>query len=97
MLKEIADLFDSRKHFLNSLTVTSSTNGRIRAYSTLIKDNNRNAQALAEYFSSVKELKSFSINDVTGSILIEYDPQTIRNNVEFLKLEQYLLNKAKHR
>ena len=89
MLKEIAGLFDSRKYFLNSLTVTSSTNGRIRAYSTLIKGNSRNAQALTEYFSSVKELKSFSINDVTGSILIEYDPQTKELLDELSKLKKF--------
>ncbi len=97
MFKGIADLFDSKKYFLNSLTVTSSISGRIRAYSALIKGNSKNARALEEYFSSVEELESFSINEVTGSILIEYEPQRIKHNSEFLKLEQYLLKKAKQR
>jgi len=94
MFNFLSQFFNEKKYFLSTVTVSSYIPGRIRGYSSLIKGNHENAVALEEYFSQFKELKRFSINEVTGSILIEYDVETLASNPELLEIEISLRKKA---
>ena len=73
MFKFLSQFFDEKKYFLSTVEVSSYIPGRIRCYSSLIKNNHENALILEDYFSKFDELNSFKINEVTGSVLIEYD------------------------
>ncbi len=94
MLNFLTQFIDEKKYFLSTVTVASYIPGRIRGYSTLIKGNAENARLLEEYFGNFAELDSFSVNETTGSILIEYDPEKIINNRELREIELSLMKKA---
>ncbi|MGN0914980.1 MAG: HMA2 domain-containing protein [Succinivibrio sp.] len=94
MFNFLSQFFNEKKYFLSTVTVASYIPGRIRVYSSLIKGNHENAKSLEEYFSKFKELKSFSINEVTGSVLIEYDVDKLASNKELHEIEQCLRKKA---
>ncbi|MGN1280571.1 MAG: HMA2 domain-containing protein [Succinivibrio sp.] len=95
MLNFLSQFFNEKKYFLSTVTVASYIPGRIRGYSSLIRGNHANAKALGEYFSQFKELDSFSINETTGSILIEYDVEKLALNRELQEIEQCLKAKAR--
>ncbi len=94
MFNFLSHFFNEKKYFLSTVTVASYIPGRIRGYSSLVKGNKENAKALEEYFLQFKELSNFSINEVTGSILIEYDVKKISSNKELLEIEESLRKKA---
>ena len=94
MFNFLSQFFNEKKYFLSTVTVASYIPGRIRGYSSLVKGNHENAKALEEFFSQFNELDSFSINEVTGSILIEYDVDKLASNKELLEIEQCLRKKA---
>ena len=82
MFKFLSQFFDEKKYFLSTVEVSSYIPGRIRCYSSLIKNNHENA------------LNSFKINEVTGSVLIEYDAEKITRNPELREIEEELKKKA---
>ena len=49
---------------------------------------------LEDYFSKFDELNSFKINEVTGSVLIEYDAGKVTRNPELREIEEELKKKA---
>ena len=81
--------------FLKSVEVGSYIPGRIRVYSKSLINNqdlkNKVATALAGY----KELDKCTINTVSGSVLIEYDPAKIKANKELCEIEAYIKQRAK--
>ena len=90
----LSQFFDEKKYFLSTVEVSSYIPGRIRCYSSLIKNNHENALILEDYFSKFDELNSFKINEVTGSVLIEYDAEKITRNPELREIEEELKKKA---
>lgn len=96
----LEQLFDKKKIFLNSLTVSSFMEGRIRCYSKLLKNNPQNEKLLTQYFKDFEDIGTYQINSITGSILIEYNPDLLHKNKELTELEKelyriYKTNKAK--
>ena len=94
MFKFLSQFFDEKKYFLSTVEVSSYIPGRIRCYSSLIKNNHENALILEDYFSKFDELNSFKINEVTGSVLIEYDAEKITRNPELREIEEELKKKS---
>lgn len=94
MFDFLSKFIGEKKFFLSTVTVASYIPGRIRGYSTLIKGNNENAKLLEEYFSKFPEVSKFTINVVTGSVLIEYDVEKIGLNKELYEIEQILKQKS---
>ncbi len=80
--------------FIRSVEIASYMPGRVRLYSrSLIGSEPLKAQvisALGEY----KELSRVTVNTTTGSILIEYDPKTLRENKELARVESYIASHA---
>ena len=90
MFKFLTQFFDEKKYFLSTVEVSSYIPGRIRCYSSLIKNNHENALILEDYFSKFDELNTFKINEVTGSVLIEYDADKVTRNPELREIEEEL-------
>ncbi len=78
---------DRRDLFLSTVRVSSYVPGRIRCYSDLIKNNPGNVSRIRDYFSTIKEIKSVKFNEITGSVLIEYDSAEVSRNRELRLLE----------
>ena len=81
--------------FLKSVEVASYIPGRIRVYSKALINNPqlkaKTEQSLAKY----SELDKVTINIISGSVLIEYRPENIRNNKELYEMEMYVKNHVK--
>lgn len=81
--------------FLKSVEVASYIPGRIRVYSKALINNPqlkaKTEQSLAKY----PELDKVTINIISGSVLIEYRPENIRNNKELYEMEMYVKNHVK--
>jgi hypothetical protein len=99
MYAMLAGLLDPVKIelLLGSVRVTSFIPGRIRCYSSLILNNEKNAGMLENLFRRQEGISEYKINTRTGSVLIVYkdcllssDPflQKIANRLEkrFLKV-----------
>ena len=94
MFKFITQFFFFFLYFISTVEVSCYIPGRIRCYSSLIKNNHENALILEDYFSKFDELNSFKINEVTGSVLIEYDDGKVTRNPELREIEEELKKKA---
>lgn len=51
--------------------------GRIRIISPLVHNNPTNVALVKSYLNNLKEIKNFSVNQHTGSIVLEYSPEDI--------------------
>ncbi len=89
----LSKLIDPWSFFLASVKVTSYIPGRIRCYSDLIRNNEKNCQLLASSFKGFQEIKEFKINPVTGSVLIIYAVEELAKNPYLKKMEEQLKNK----
>ena len=85
MFKFLTQFFDEKKYFLSTVEVSSYIPGRIRCYSSLIKNNHENALILEDYFSKFDELNTFKINEVTDKVT---------RNPELREIEEELKKKA---
>lgn len=83
--------------FLKSITVKSFIPGRIRIYSKSLVGSEEKKIAVLKELGKHKELDSVSVNTITGSVLIEYDPLKIKSNKKLLEIENMLLEKYKKR
>lgn len=67
--------------FRNVLEVKSAIKGRIRFYVPLIKENTILTEQILHQLKGITVIKDVSINAVTGSILIIYDPEKITADI----------------
>lgn len=67
--------------------------GRIRIYARQVHHNRANTKVLVNYLTNMKEIKNFSVNPHTGSVLIEYLPEDIAGNKFLQELEDSLRKK----
>ncbi len=70
----LSGMLDSIKidFLLSCVQVTCFVPGRIRCYSSLILNNEKNAVLLENLFSRLEGVSEFKINTRTGSVLIVY-------------------------
>lgn len=73
-----------------SLQVDSYVPGRVRLRSTLLAANPQWKQPLEEYIRSFTGVKTAAINTLTGSLLITYDAEKLRQKPKLAELEAKL-------
>lgn len=102
MLGELGNVFKNKlvEKFMNdaaNIEVLYFNPGRIRVYARQIHHNAANAKRLVDYLRSVKEVKNFSVNPQTGSVLVEYLPEEVADNNFLRDLEELLRKKHERR
>lgn len=80
--------------FLRSVTVGSYIPGRIRVYSKALVNNHKLKVKVEEAMAKYVELDNVSINLLSGSVLIEYQPNKIKTNKELCEIEAYIKKRA---
>lgn len=96
MKKDARSLFPVGKRsaaldtLLRSLRVASYIPGRVRLYSQAFLGNESFNRSVEEYVESFTGVKKAAINPWTGSLLIRYDPEELRERKGLAALEKRL-------
>lgn len=82
------------KLFLQQTQVLHYMPGRIRLFSQHLLNNQAVARQVSEHLAAIPEIKEFTVNAATGSVLILYSPEDVSQNpllrdVEKLVAKQY--------
>ena len=80
---------------LRSVEVASYIPGRIRLRSKKLVGNLSLELKIKSQLSAFSEIDMVEISIVTGSILITYVPEKLRQNVDLLKAEKYISSHVK--
>ncbi|MCL5290042.1 MAG: HMA2 domain-containing protein [Bacillota bacterium] len=64
--------------------------GRVRLFAKPVVNHAANARAVAGYLNKLPEVRSFSVNPASGSILIEYDPANAASSDFLAELEGFV-------
>ena len=80
---------------LRSVEVSSYIPGRIRLRSKKLICNHNLEQKIKSQLGAFSEIDSVETSIVTGSILINYVPEKLRQNIDLFKAEKYIANHAK--
>jgi hypothetical protein len=83
--------------FIRAVEIASSIPGRARLYARPLVGNEALAAQVKKELSRAAGMKSVRTNTTTGSILIEYDPATLRKNPELARMEEYIRTHVKKR
>lgn len=83
--------------FIRSVEIASYLPGRIRLYSKNMVGNPTLAREVESQVSSFREIDSVEANTLTGSILIQYEPEKLRQNSELRKVEEYIMTHARRK
>ena len=81
----------------DSFQVDAYVPGRVRLRSSLLAVNPQWQQSLEEYIQSFTGVNSAAINTLTGSLLITYDVETLRQKPKLAALEQQIAELAAKR
>jgi len=76
--------------FLSKTEVRSFMPGRVRLYHPAMRENADAYARLANLARSISAVKKVSENSLTGTLLIEYDREEIKNKPGWRKIEKYL-------
>lgn len=79
------------KLLLQQIQVLHYIPGRVRLYSQHIVNNPEVVRQVTEYLRTIPEIKQFSVNMATGSLLIQYSPQDVACNPFLQKVEQLVV------
>ena len=80
--------------FMHSVEVGSYLPGRIRVYSKALVNNPGLKQKVESELAAYSELDKVTVNTLSGSVLIEYKPENIKDNKELLEIETYVREHA---
>lgn len=80
--------------FLRGVDVAFFMPGRIRLYCHTLKDNETYQVWIQKYLKAFTEVGRVEMNYTTGSILITYDVDKIQDNVDLLRVESYMKERA---
>ncbi len=83
--------------FIRSVEISSYLPGRIRLYSGKLIGNDGLEKEILANISSLAEIDSVETNTLTGSILIKYVPEKLRQNRELRKVEEYIMTHARRK
>lgn len=72
------------RYLVNQVEVASCIEGRLRVIYDDLKHDEQLRSQVEQELSAIKEIQSFTINPVTGSVLINYDAARAAKN-SFLK------------
>ena len=84
----------SWERLLDSLQLISFIEGRVRLRSPWFVDNEKLKKQMEEYIASFTSVTRAEINVLTGSLLIEYQPEKLRAKPRLAALEDCLKVKA---
>ena len=76
--------------FIRSVEIAAYLPGRIRLYSKSLIGNPSLEHEVQARLSAFHEIDSVETSAVTGSILILYKPELLRQNAELRKVEEYI-------
>ena len=82
---------------LRSVEVASYIPGRIRLRSKKLVGNPSLEQKIKSQLGAYSEIDSIETSTLTGSILITYVPEILRQNVDLLKAEKYIASQIKNK
>lgn len=91
---EKAEMLSPWQQLLASLQVVSFIEGRVRLRSPWFLNNEKLKKQMEEYVASFTGVTKATINVLTGSLLIEYQPETLRTKPRLASLEKYLAGEA---
>lgn len=83
--------------FVRAVEVASYIPGRARLYARPLVGNAALAAQIERELSAAQGMKSVRTNTTTGSILLEYDPETLRKNPDLARMEAYIRTHVKKR
>ena len=83
--------------FIRSVEISSYIPGRGRLYSTRLVGNTALEVEVQAQLGAFPEISHVETSTVTGSILIQYEPATLRRNAELRKVEEYIMTHVKRR
>lgn len=95
--RENANDADSLTHIAASFQVDSYVPGRVRLRSSMLAANPQWQTTLEDYVKSFTGVKAAAINPLTGSLLITYAPEELRQKPKLAHLEQQLAKLAADR
>ena len=85
----------SLEFFLRSVEVASYIPGRARIYARALVGNPGLAEQVRREIAAAPGMKSVRTNLTTGSLLLEYDPATLRQDPQLARLEEYIRTHVK--
>ena len=80
---------------LRSVEVASYIPGRIRLRSKKLVGNIKLDQEIKNQLGAFTEINGVETSTITGSILITYLPEKLRQNLDLLKAEKYIASHVK--
>lgn len=83
--------------FLRTVEVASYLPGRVRLYSRALVGAPTLAEETKARLSALSGVTGVEVNHVTGSILVVYDPETLRRDPALKRAEEYLRTHAKRK
>ena len=83
--------------FIRAVEIASYIPGRARLYARPLVGNEALAAQVKKELSRAAGMKSVLTNTTTGSILIEYDPETLRKDPDLARMEEYIRTHVKKR
>lgn len=83
--------------FIRSVEISSYIPGRVRLYSKNLVNNPALEQQVQAQLKAFREIQSVATSTVTGSILIQYEPEVLRQNAELRKVETYIMTHARRK
>ena len=83
--------------FIRAVEIASYIPGRARLYARPLVGNEALAAQVKKELSRAAGMKSVRTNTTTGSILIEYDPETLRKDPDLARMEEYIRTHVKKR
>lgn len=75
--------------------IASFVPGRVRVYNLALAGNEKLSHQLTDYIQTFTGVTGASVNLLTGSMLITYEPEELRKNPHLKHLESYLAAHAK--
>lgn len=82
---------------LRSVEVAAYIPGRIRLRSKKLIGNVNLESKIKNQLGAYNEISTVETNTLTGSILITYTPEILRQNADLLKAEKYIAAHAKNK
>lgn len=76
--------------FLKQTQVLHYRPGRVRLYSQHLLNNQGIACKIKEHLETIPEIIDFTINTATGSLLIQYSPESVSHNPLLRDIERQI-------
>lgn len=83
--------------FIRSVDISSYLPGRVRLYSNNLIGNAELEAQIKSQLMAFAEIDSVQTNTTSGSILILYTPERLRQNADLRKVEEYIMTHARRK